>query len=461
MLNGVEMTLNRTLLLAGLSALVFTACKADEECQYAPPEAVISAEDITYAINQEVSISGLDSDASCNRDFTFTWNWERVPVGSQLTDTFSDNGTSRGGEQTQFFDAVGDYVLRLVVFDGVQQSTESLMVFQVVADNLPPEASAGDDRAGSVGERVSLDGTESYDPELEELEYRWTLKDKPADSQLDDSAIYDADEASAHFIPDVPGAFVFGLVVSDGFAWSAPDYVGLIVENDNLPPIAEANDPTKPDDVLTPCESADPVLLNGSRSYDPEGQDLEYDWGVVSVPAGSAADVTGFSDTASARPTFATDDTYGAYTFELRVHDGELWSAWDEVSITTTDPVLNAFPTANAGADVKIDVEARCYSYRGEWRCGECPVPTFSLDGTLSADPDGDTLSYLWHVTKGEGLNLSHSEGPIISAVPSVTTVEYGKTVTRTWELNMSAADCGGEASDTVQLTMTCKGDDK
>ena len=455
------MTLNRTLLLAGLSALALSACGKDEECDYEAPKAVISAQDGPYVIKQEVQIDGLDSEVACDRDHTFTWNWERIPVDSQMVETFPGNGTPSGGEQTQFFDVVGDYVLRLTVFDGIQHSTEALMVFEVEADNLPPEASAGPDRAGSVGERVSLDGSESYDPELEDLEYRWTLKDKPEGSALGDGDIFDADEAMAHFVPDAPGAYVFGLVVSDGYTWSQPDYVGLVVENDNHAPIAQASDLDNASTELTPCESADPIPLNGSRSYDPEGNDLDYEWGLVSVPTGSRATVDAFSDVTSPRPTFTTDEVYGDYTFELRVHDGELWSAWDEVTVTTQDPVLNGFPTANAGADIKLDVESRCYNYLGSWRCAECPLPTFALDATKSTDPDGDTLSYIWQVKKGEGLNLSHAEGPIIGAVPSPTTAEYGKTITRTWELEVAASDCGGSDRDSVVLTYTCKGTSK
>jgi hypothetical protein len=59
------------------------------------------------------------------------------------------------------------------------------------------------------------------------------------------------------------------------------------------------------------------VQLDGRISYDPNGDALYYEWGVVSLPAGSNAD---FDDDQSSTPVFYADKL-GTYEFFLRVTD--------------------------------------------------------------------------------------------------------------------------------------------
>lgn len=452
------MTLHRASLLLG-AALLLGACATQDDCTYERPAADIKLVDGPLTINDDHVLSAADSEVSCDREHTYTWSLLRVPADSQMTNAiFQGNGLQGADTQTLNFDAPGTYVIQVVIFDGVQNSVEALEVLEIDSDNLAPESSAGPDQSCEVGELVTFNGEESYDPELEDLEYRWTIEDQPAGSDATSADIFDADEPMAQFVCRDPGNYVFGLQVRDGFVWSEKDYVGLVVISDNEAPVAQASDAGDSSIELSPCASVDPVVLNGSRSWDPEGNPLTYEWGLADKPGTSTVTEENFSDRTSARPTFTTD-VPGEYVFELRVHDGELWSAWDTVTVTVQDPALNNFPTASAGEDVTFEAESTCYNYAGTWKCDACPQPKNELSAVGSTDPDGDRLNYLWTVGSGDTeVELTYPGGPITKIVTETIPAEYGKKNSYSWTFDVLVSDCGGESTDSVTVTMVCEG---
>lgn len=60
------------------------------------------------------------------------------------------------------------------------------------------------------------------------------------------------------------------------------------------------------------------MILDGSRSRDPENKPLRYAWRIVDKPSGSTATLTGASSSAAT----IVPDLLGSYTIELVVHDG-------------------------------------------------------------------------------------------------------------------------------------------
>jgi hypothetical protein len=77
------------------------------------------------------------------------------------------------------------------------------------------------------------------------------------------------------------------------------------------------------------------IQLDGRKSFDPEGQALQWKWRFVQVPIGSTAETTGFKTLRprSTAVSFIPDKT-GVYVVELKVNDGELDS--DPITATTT-----------------------------------------------------------------------------------------------------------------------------
>jgi hypothetical protein len=86
--------------------------------------------------------------------------------------------------------------------------------------NRPPVANAGPDQVVDINVPVWLDGSASYDPEGQPLEYAWELVAAPPGGMA--TLIMD-DDQTTQLVPDVAGVWVVRLVVNDGSLASRPD----------------------------------------------------------------------------------------------------------------------------------------------------------------------------------------------------------------------------------------------
>lgn len=185
--------------------------------------------------------------------------------------------------------------------------------------NKAPIADAGSDVTVSPGIVVALDGTGSHDADGDPLTYAWRMTDKPQGSN---SNLLNPQRLDAQFVPDRVGVYTIELTVNDGARSSDPDEVLITVSEANGDPIADAG----PGQTV---QVGDQVSLDGSSSYDPDGDSLRYTWSLVSSPSGSAATL---SNPGSSSPRF-TADRLGAYKVSLVVSDGNTSSAPDSVTI--------------------------------------------------------------------------------------------------------------------------------
>jgi hypothetical protein len=180
------------------------------------------------------------------------------------------------------------------------------------------------------------------------------------------------------------------LTVSDGELTSEPDVVNITVVNVNNPPTADAGD----DQTV---QEGRPVVLNGSASFDPNGDSLTFSWVQI---AGSSVSL---SNSAAVQPFFTAPifgTAGGTLTFELTVSDG-IYSVIDTVNVYVEN--INQVPIANAGPD--------------QTKNEGSPV---TLDGTASSDPGRDSLTFTWTQLAGTTVTLSdpNSPTPIITAPP-------------------------------------------
>ena len=181
-----------------------------------------------------------------------------------------------------------------------------------------PVARAGSDQKGEKGDFIRLEGSKSYDPDGEKINYHWAFKSKPKGSKAELSDPYAVDPS---FTIDVAGTYVIELLVDDGSDKSNPDTV--VIYDENKPPIAIASSDK------TIALIGEDIKLDGSRSYDPNGDSLSYFWSIKSRPKWSIAII---SDNQSENPTFKPDCA-GEYVIELVVNDGELSSDPFELKI--------------------------------------------------------------------------------------------------------------------------------
>ena len=238
--------------------------------------------------------------------------------------------------------------------------------------NNAPTAEAGTPQSVIVGDSVMLDGSSSNDVDGDDLTFSWTISESPENSlaELDDPSL-----VKPSFTPDLEGAYVMSLTVSDGEANSEEDTVAITASSLNAPPIADAG-------ANQNVQTGTLVTLDGSASSDSDGDMLTYEWTLSSKPNSSLATL---SNSTLSSPNF-TPDLDGTYTFELVVSDGENSSNPDTVTIVSS--TANSAPTADAGPGQNVEVGN-----------------TVQLDGTASADADGDPLTYSWSLVSKPALS--------------------------------------------------------
>ncbi len=347
-------------ILATAVVLGLTACgggssssvEREEPTNNAPVANAGAAQSVTTGA--EVTVSGAESSDADNDTLTYAWELTTVPDGSTAE-------LSSGTTETVTFtpDIGGEYVVSLIVNDGTTNSSASTVT---ITANGAPTANAGVDQNVFTTTPVTLNGSDSSDPDGDSLTYSWTLSSQPSGSNISlssDTAVRPS------FTPEVDGTYTFSLTVSDGTATSSADVVEITAATENSAPVADAGV-----DREVPIES--PLVLDGSGSGDTDGDDITFAWTLVSAPQGSGATL---SDADTVSPAF-TPDLEGDYEFSLVVNDGTVDSAADSVTISAV--IDNAAPQADAGADQYVAVGA-----------------TVQLENN-STDADADLLTSQW-----------------------------------------------------------------
>jgi chitinase len=230
------------------------------------------------------------------------------------------------------------------------------------------------------------------------------------------------------------------------------------VASSNRIPVADAGTSTQ----LGGCSSSQ-LYLNGHASYDLDGDDLHYEWSVISVPSSSTASNSNFTNPNIPTPLFEWDIP-GIYTLQLQVFDGEDWSAPDLVNYTIGEMSENQRPVANSGENQSIEVSASCDDAGGSYssgECSDCPASNIILDGTGSIDPNGDLLTFSWAEVTGNLEALGSSISVTTSAITDVMLpprAYSSGTITDDFEFVLTVADCERSDDDTVYITYSCSG---
>ena len=209
-----------------------------------------------------------------------------------------------------------EFSVQLRVFDdgGSCEDFDTLLVF--IQSNMCPRADAGEDQTLSNGcdVQTTFDGSDSEDPQDEELSYSW--------SSLDgyDANFLVSDQVNAVFAfpeTDADQTFSFMLTVSDAIQSKTDTLKVFYLDNDA--PVANAGT-----DIST-CEYQ--FHLSAGQSYDVNWNELTYDW--------TSLDGLSIVDDNTPRPlvTSPTNLTEpSSYKFALEINDG-FCSSYDTVTV--------------------------------------------------------------------------------------------------------------------------------
>jgi hypothetical protein len=279
----------------------------------------------------------LSGGASYDPDGTITkWAWSQVSGPGTATILAGD-----GMFPTVKDLVAGVYIFNLTVTDN-QGATGSAQVSLQVGTNKPPVASAGGNFNVQLPQgTVTLDGSQSYDPDGTIATYAWTKVSGPTGG-----TIVTPSGKTSQLTGLIAGTYVYQVAVTDNGGLTATAQVTVTVlpaTTNNKAPYCNAGNNFS--------SSNNYVYLSGGASYDPDGKIVTWAWSEVSGP--NTAGVIG------ANTMFPTVQGLisGTYVFNLTVTDDMGATASSQVSFTITTTVKTA-ATMSTTAAVAADAKA-------------------------------------------------------------------------------------------------------
>ncbi|HVM87014.1 MAG TPA: PKD domain-containing protein [Puia sp.] len=321
-----------------------------------------TAQTITLPVSS-VTLTGTATDATGTIS---SYQW--TEVSGPNTATFS-NATSVSTTVSGL--VAGTYVFQLKATDnGGLSGTGTVTIIVNAAPNQPPVANAGSNQTITLPTKtVSVDGSASKDPDGVIVSFNWSQISGPSQASITSSS-----SISTTITNLIQGTYVFLLTVTDNNGATGKDSISIVVNPaPNQPPVANAGTSTT---ITLPANS---TSLDGTKSYDPDGSIVSYNWTELSGP--SSATISG---ALTATPT-VSNLVAGKYIFQLTVTDNSGASSSAQVNVTVNSST-NTNPVANAGANQNITL----------------PVNSVSVDGSASiAPPSSSIVSFAWLEVSG------------------------------------------------------------
>jgi len=253
----------------------------------------------------------LNGSASSDPDGTIkSYSWVTVSGPGAITINNSNTVTpSAVGLQ------IGQYVFELTVTDNSGATAKDQVIVNVlppaVLPNQAPVANAGSNLTITAPENsISLNGTNSFDPDGTITGYSWTQVSGPS------AAVISLGNTSTPAVSQlIVGQYVFQLKVTDNNGASGNDQVTVTVNpavsKVDLPPVANAG----PSDSISLPNNT--FMLNASQSTDPDGTITNYQWQQIGGPN------TASSSSMNSPQVTVSGLQSGQYEFQVTVTDNE------------------------------------------------------------------------------------------------------------------------------------------
>ena len=292
------------------------------------------------------------------------------PTGTIINYTwnFGDGHKGYGEITTHSYSSAGTYIVTLTVLsDAYEIDTDSTYAY-IYEHNWAPVADADGPYYGDVGVPISFYGCNSYDSDGTIVSYTWIFGDGHTGTGPTPSHAYTS-----------TGTYVVTLTVTDDDGAVDSDatyaYIGA-----NQHPIADAGGPYS-------GNAGQPIVFDGSGSYDPDGTIVSYTWDFGDGYTGSGKIVT------------HAYSTGGTYTVTLIVTDDD--GATDSDTTSATIPGGNLAPNApQRPSGPTIGNVWNTYTYT-----------------TYATDPEGDKVRYCFDWGDGTTTwTLLYDSGQTVSA---------------------------------------------
>lgn len=193
----------------------------------------ITTSDGTITIS---AASSSDPDGSIVR---YIWTKLSGPAKGQLSGTTTEN------LKITDLTSTGTYKFQLKVIDNRAEWSYDTVVLNVskgdASSNSKPEANAGRDQTIELPDELTLNGSESDDPDGSITEYEWSKIDGPDNYQFDNTT-----DVITNVSELVAGVYKFRLKVTDNRGATATDDVTITVRG-GVDPIPEPDPDTIPD----------------------------------------------------------------------------------------------------------------------------------------------------------------------------------------------------------------------
>ncbi len=216
-------------------------------------------------------------------------------------------------------------------FGGAAHASSIIKLTSVEPENKVPVASFTYPTEAFIGEEVTFDASPSFDQDGEIVRYEWETGDG--------NTLF---EKIVNHIYTIIGQFTIKLTVTDnkGATSTIEQIINIIARpGENQAPVANAG----PDQIV---KLGSTVVLDGSASFDPNGDEISYSWTQLS------GKTVNLADPSTKFPVFLSGEI-GDYTFGLIVMDNKgLQSTLDTVKIT----VIEEIPPEPPEVDITRDI---------------------------------------------------------------------------------------------------------
>lgn len=348
----------------------------------APNAAPIADPGASINLVLPVNSAILDGSGSKDPDGTIiSYRWTKV--SGPATYSMSGENTSRLS-LTGLVE--GSYTFNLLVTDDRNASSTAEVIVNVqLSPNQVPVANAGNNMSITLpANSVILDGSASRDPDGLLVSYKWSKTNGPSEY-----LISSPNNKSTQVTGLNQGEYDFLLEVTDdrGAKSSSTVKVTVYPEPNKIPVAHAGNDIT----ITLPLNSA---VLDGTASYDSDGNITGYNWKRISGPGSYSI------SSAGAISPQVSNLLEGVSYFQLEVTDNGGAKDTDTIKITVL-AVPNKKPLANAGTNISITL----------------PVNSVTLNGTGSSDADGQIVSYSWLKISGpSSFNITNGNTALATA---------------------------------------------